>query len=142
MSDEIASKSIMLTIPADLAYVHILSRCACALLEQIDELADAEVTLYNLELAIQEIGVNIITHAYADYTGTVVMRCVCDEQARQLSITLDDCGKSFDPAQVAMPAIETLQEHGFGLFLARELLDELTYESSARGNRWRLKKSY
>ncbi len=141
-SSAVTPKTIVLEIPADLLYVHVLGRCACALLEQIDTLADAELTLYNLELAIQEIGVNIITHAYANCTGRVVMTGTCNEQTNQIIITLEDNGKPFDPEAVAAPALGTLQEHGFGLFLARELVDELQYESYALGNRWRLKKSF
>lgn len=133
---------IVLTVPADLQYVHILSRCACALLTEISGLRDAESTLYNLELAIQEIGVNIITHAYADQTGQVIMTATRDEDRSQIIITLDDTGRSFDPLAVPTPTLGSLQEHGYGLFLAHELLDELCYEIRATGNRWYLKKSY
>lgn len=141
-SNAIAPETIMLEIPADLRYVHVLGRCACALLEQIDRLVDAEVTLYNLELAIQEIGVNIITHAYAERNGRVTMTATCHVQTKELIVTLEDRGKSFSPEAVAAPELGTLQEHGFGLFLARELVDELHYESYELGNRWRLKKMF
>lgn len=136
------SESIVLTIPADLQYVHILSRCACALLTELSGLCDAESTLYNLELAIQEVGVNIITHAYADQAGNVVMTAARDDERSKIIITLEDTGKSFDPLAVPTPELGCLQEHGFGLFLATELLDEVQYEIHAAGNRWHLKKSY
>lgn len=136
------SDTIALQIPADLAFVHLISRCACGVLERYELLADAEITLYNLELAIQEIGVNIVTHAYTDSKGHVLTTVRCDEEARQLIITLEDEGKSFDPTKVADPELGTLQEHGFGLFLARELLDDLSYESIGKRNRWRLCKSF
>ncbi len=141
-SNAITSQTIVVEIPADLRYVHVLGRCACALLDQFDRLVDAEVILYNLELAIQEISVNIVTHAYANWKGRVLMTGTCNEQTKQLTITLEDRGKPFNPEAVAAPELGTLQEHGFGLFLARELVDELQYESYEQGNRWRLKKSF
>lgn len=136
------SDTIALQIPADLAFVHLISRCACGVLERYEMLVDAEVTLYNLELAIQEISVNIVTHAYTDSQGHVLTTVRCDEDARQLIVTLEDEGQSFDPTAVADPELGTLQEHGFGLFLARELLDDLSYESIGKRNRWRLCKSF
>ena len=141
-SNEITQETIVLEIPADLHYVHMLGRCACALLEQIDTLVDAEATLYNLELAIQEVGVNIITHAYAGREGRVMMTGTYNEQTKQLIVTLEDRGQSFNPEAVVAPDLGTLQEHGFGLFLARELVDELQYEPYELGNRWCLKKTF
>ncbi|MCB0062939.1 MAG: ATP-binding protein [Caldilineaceae bacterium] len=135
-------KNIVLTIPAELEFVHVLGRCACALLSEIAGLQEAERTLYNLELAIQEIGVNIVTHAYADHSGQVVMTAARNDAHSHIIVTLEDTGNSFDPLAIPAPALGHLQEHGFGLFLAGELLDELQYEIHATGNCWRLKKSY
>ena len=136
------AKQIVLDIPADLQYVHMLSRCACALISELHGLHEADSTLYNLELAIQEIGVNIITHAYAEEQGRVIMTAVHDQIHSEIKITLHDTGVAFDPQAIAAPVLGSLQEHGFGLFLAQELLDELRYETKATGNSWHLKKRY
>jgi anti-sigma regulatory factor (Ser/Thr protein kinase) len=134
------TSTVLLEIPAELSHVQILSRCVVAHMEQFVRPEEAEVLLYNLELAIQEIAVNIVTHAYADTSGRVSMRSDYDVQAGRLFIVLEDTGKSFDPAQVQEPALGTLQEHGYGLFLASSLLDELHYYTDSTGNRWELTK--
>lgn len=133
---------IALDIPADLAYVHLLSRCVCALVETIPHLADPEITLHNLELAIQEIGVNIVKHAYAYKRGRICMTLTVEEQPPRFNIILQDTGQSFDPTQVPEPKLGELQEHGFGLFLVRQLMDEVAYEHGPTGNTWKLGKIF
>lgn len=135
------ANTVVLEIPAELRYVHMLGRCACALLSEMDELHEADSTLYNLELAIQEIGVNIITHAYARISGRVTMYAALDNHLPEIHITLEDTGQTFDPQIVPMPKLGTLQEHGYGLFLAHEILDDVRYEVDVDKNRWHLKKN-
>jgi serine/threonine-protein kinase RsbW len=134
----VPSATVMLEIPADLAYVHMLGRCICALLENNCELEEPDITLYNLELAVQEVGVNIINHAYAHTGGRIQLYATVDSQSLQLTILLHDIGNSFDPEAVPYPRLGELQEHGFGLFLVRQLMDEVTYKASPTGNTWKL----
>lgn len=141
LSSTVAPNIITLDIPATLAYVHILSRCACALVESVANLAEPAVNLYNLELAVQEVAVNIVKHAYAHSAGRIQMTLCLEAQPARLTILLQDTGASFDPARVPPPKLGELQEHGFGLFLVRQLMDEVEYSYSAKGNRWKLVKT-
>lgn len=141
LSSTVAPNVITLDIPATLAYVHILSRCACALVESVANLAEPAVNLYNLELALQEVAVNIVKHAYAHSEGRIQMTLCLEAQPARLTILLQDTGASFDPTQVPPPKLGELQEHGFGLFLVRQLMDEVEYSHSARGNCWKLVKT-
>jgi serine/threonine-protein kinase RsbW len=112
------------------------------LAETIPKLADPTVNLYNLELAIQEVAVNIVNHAYAEKEGRIQMRLHLSEQPPQLTLFFHDTGVSFDPTVVPAPQLGELQEHGFGLFLVRELMDEVEYQADATGNRWKLVKRF
>lgn len=144
MNDQVSriqEQSIRLDIPAQLSYIHILSRCACALLENVENLAEPQITLYNLELAIQEIGVNIATHAYTGGDGRIQMSAMLDQQPLRIIITLRDTGHPFDPSQVLVPRFGELQEHGYGLFLVHQLMDKVEYLPDQRGNLWQLEKS-
>lgn len=134
--------AVSLEIPATLPCIHLLSRCACALVETIPNLAEPVVNLYNLELAIQEVAVNIVNHAYAGQEGRIRMQLQLVAQPPQLTIFLHDTGTSFDPMLVPTPHLGELQEHGFGLFLVRELMDEVEYQAGATGNRWKLVKRF
>ena len=132
---------ITLDIPATLSHVHILSLCTCALVESVSGLAEPAVTLYNLELALQEVAVNIVKHAYAHREGRIQMTLHLDVQPTRLTILLHDTGEPFDPTLVPLPKLGELQEHGFGLFLMRQLMDEVEYSHSASGNIWKLVKN-
>lgn len=132
---------VTLDIPATLAYVHLLSRCTCALVESVANLAEPAVNLYNLELALQEVAVNIVKHAYAYSEGRIQMTLLLEPQPPRLTILLQDTGVSFDPTLVPQPKLGELQEHGFGLFLVRQLMDNVEYSHSASGNLWKLIKT-
>lgn len=136
------ASEIFLEIPATLSHVHLLSRCACGLAETIPNLVEPVVSLYNLELAIQEVAVNIVNHAYAGQEGRIQMRLQLVEQPPQLMLFFYDTGASFDPTLVPPPRLGELQEHGFGLFLVRELMDEVEYQSTTTGNCWKLVKRF
>ena len=90
-----------------------------------------------IELAVHEIWVNVVEHADAGRSGGVV-----HIDARRvdggIEFQLRDRGGGFDPALVAEPNPEALQERGYGLLLVNRLMDEVTYEHTPHGNRWRL----
>ena len=141
MQDKDNLATIVVETPATLEHINILSRSACALVESINNLEEPEINLYNLELAIQEIAVNIVKHAYAQKEGRIQMTMRLEEDPLRLTILLHDTGKPFDPTLVPQPRLGELQEHGFGLFLVRQLMDVVDYQPSPAGNRWRLVKN-
>ena len=135
------AETLTLDIPAELQYVNTLSACICAFLTNIEQLAEPETTLYNLELAIQEISVNIATHAYANARGRIRMVALLSYQPLRITITLHDTGVSFNPDTVLQPRLGELQEHGYGLFLVTHLMDEVVYQQTDSGNVWTLIKN-
>lgn len=133
---------ITLDIPATLTSIHLLCRCACGLVEGVTNLVEPAINLYNLELALQEVAVNIVKHAYAHSEGRIQMTLHLEPQPVRLTILLRDTGASFDPSIVPQPKLGELQEHGFGLFLVRQLMDEVVYRHNAGGNLWKLVKTF
>jgi serine/threonine-protein kinase RsbW len=58
-----------------------------------------------------------------------------------LQLELYDDGVSFDPDTLKPPALGEIQEGGYGLFIARKVVDELDYNAhTAQGNHWKLVK--
>jgi serine/threonine-protein kinase RsbW len=135
------SDTIMLEIPADLQHVPILGAAVCALLANVEQLAERETTLYNLELVIQEVAVNIATHAYVNTGGRIWMTATLSHQPLCIIIMLRDTGISFEPGDVPQPRLGELQEHGYGLFLVNQLMDEVEYQQAAAENTWKLVKN-
>lgn len=95
---------------------------------------------YQLQLAVDEIATNIITHGYeeANQTGDVVMQIEVTEDL--LRITMIDTGREFDPnsrmvdeSDLSRP-LEERAIGGLGIFLALEGVDKFTYRRSEGRN--------
>ena len=69
----------------------------------------------------------------------IAMRIAIERpRPRRLVIDLRDNGSSFDFAEAPKPNLNEAQIHGYGLFLVKELMDEVTYEPGPTENHWRL----
>jgi serine/threonine-protein kinase RsbW len=135
-----SAERIWLDIPATAAYLHLLSESIAELVERVADVPEPTKITYSLQLAAQEIGANIVRHAYGGDGGRIIAHLTMEHGPRRLVIELRDCGAAFDPALVAVPNLDEALVHGYGLFLARALLDELHYEAGPSENRWRLVK--
>ncbi len=112
-----------------------------AFLRKSPDMPDRESIQYGIVLALHELFTNIIRHAYADRSDGLIF---CDMLLEKGSFTaiVADNGLNFDAATVAEPDLDTGQAGGYGLFLIKQLLDEVAYEPLAAGNRWRLVKRW
>lgn len=87
--------------------------------------------LFQIELAIEEIFVNIVNYAYRPEVGEATVRCeICEEPLRVI-IEFQDHGKRFDPlAREDMDiSAEALMERegGLGILLVRKSMDAVDY---------------
>lgn len=87
-----------------------------------------------IELALHEVAVNVIEHARPSTDLTVAI----DLTAGTVTVDLTDDGAAFDPRTVPTPDPAELPESGFGIHIARELVDRLVYETRPGWNRWTL----
>lgn len=135
------SSPLRLQLPAAHRYLNVLGACINALIEHAELADNAEVVSYNIQLAANEIFANIVDHAYAERDdGVVDATLALLEAPPRMLIELHDTGAAFDQAQVAEPDLDDIQIRGYGLFLARSLLDEVEYLVRDGGNYWRLVK--
>jgi serine/threonine-protein kinase RsbW len=134
------AERIWLDIPAAASYLHLLSECIAELVDGTSELPETEQTTYSIQLATQEISSNIVRHAYQGSDGRIVAQLLVERSPRRIVIELRDSGVAFNPGEVDEPDLAEVRVHGYGLFLARALLDELRYEALPGENRWRLVK--
>ncbi|BCX02729.1 MAG: RsbW protein [Candidatus Roseilinea sp.] len=123
--------------PATFATVRAIDTAISDLLSRAG--AD-EFNVYNVQLAAHEICTNIVRHAYAGQDDGAIAVLLRVSQTPRLSIQIElrDQGQPFDPDSTPRPDLDQPQEAGYGLFLARALLDELHYHRDEQGNLWRL----
>jgi serine/threonine-protein kinase RsbW len=128
---------IELNLPAMARFLNVLGAGIVEIFSQIDDLPDRDQVAYNFQLSAHEVCANIVEHAYAGSAGRIAITLTLRTAPRQLVVELrDDSTCAFDPTQVHDPAPDELQTRGRGLWLARQLVDELVYESRM-GKRWR-----
>jgi serine/threonine-protein kinase RsbW len=97
-----------------------------------------------VEMATDEACSNIIEHAYQGLSAGEI-ECVCEYDEQTFTIILRDHGQPFDMSSIPMPdltnALENRKVGGLGVFLIRELMDEVRYENKGKlGNILTLKK--
>ncbi|OBB45607.1 ATP-binding protein [Mycobacterium sp. 852002-51961_SCH5331710] len=111
-----------------------------ALQETLDQVWSAhdvpDATRMSMDLAVGEIGANIIEHAGGG--KSVRLRMEVTVSPTEVTATLiDDGGPSpVDLSQVELP--DELAESGRGLAITLRVLDELSYRREETGNRWTL----
>lgn len=92
--------------------------------------------IYAVQMATDEACSNIIEHAYRGQAGEINIQVDWDGKA--LSITIQDTGRSFEMEKVSKPDIDApLSKRkigGLGVYLIHQLMDEVKYSSSERGN--------
>ena len=142
MSDLLeSSETIRLDFPASLKYLNVLGACVSAILVHAQDTQDMAVVTYHIQLALHEICTNIMIHAYALVpVGRIEVSITLYPQKKHLEIEFFDYGEPFDEAKVTAPDLEHGQVHGYGLFLARNLMDTVQYERKEKKNCWRLTK--
>ena len=85
-----------------------------------------------IDLAVEEVFVNIAKYAYAPDKGRAVVRVeVCDDPV-QVKITFLDHGKPYDPLakddpDVTLP-VEVRPVGGLGIFMVKQSMDDVKYE--------------
>jgi anti-sigma regulatory factor (Ser/Thr protein kinase) len=117
-----ASVHDTLVVPTRLAAIDDARRWASAHARRaaLDETVIAEV-----ELAMTEALSNVIVHSYDERDDEQVLLSL-DIDDERLALGIRDRGRPFEPARYAPPNLDEPAEHGYGIFLIEELMDEVT----------------
>ncbi len=123
-------QAIYLNLPAAYKYFNVLGGGIAAWLENIEGLSDADMTIYAMQLAVQEICTNVVDHALDGQSlHRIEVTLALEKTSGQLIVEVSHNGQPFDPTLVPEPDLESLQERGRGLFLVRQLVDEVIYHT-------------
>jgi anti-sigma regulatory factor (Ser/Thr protein kinase) len=89
-----------------------------------------------LELVLEELLVNVISHAYPDGPGEVELHCRTGEGGFLLDIR--DQGAPFDPLAASGPDLDAGVDErpigGLGIFFVRQMADGLAYRREGDAN--------
>ncbi len=125
---------IRLDIPASVQYLNVLGACIAAMLEREAGVAERDMVIYQVQLAVHELCTNIIEHAYSNEPGRIVVVLRIQAEPHRFIIETCDEGQPFNPSLVPEPA--PLAERGRGLYLKRRFTSEVIYYP-CQGAGWR-----
>ena len=97
------------------------------------ELAGCTPKLMNqVDVAVEEIYVNIARYAYHPDVGKAQVRCETGGDPFRIVIGFVDRGRPYNPLEKEDPDVTLSAEKreigGLGIFLAKQLMDEIEYE--------------
>ena len=99
-----------------------------------------------IDLAVEELFVNIAHYAYAPEIGAATVRVDVLEQPLSVAITLLDNGKPYDPLAKADPDVslsaEERQIGGLGIYMVKKSMNEISYEYKDGQNILTIKKQF
>ena len=128
-------RSVTLRVPARLESIRPLA----SLVERMGrEAALSEQAVFHCRLALDEACMNIIEHSYDDILDGQIEATI-EVRKGSCAIFLTDFGKPYDPTRVSLPerdiSLENASPGGLGLYLMKNVMDEVRYEPSPGGNR-------
>ena len=134
-------KPDVLTVPAEVEKLSDVTDFVDALLEESGCPPKAQM---QINLALEELFVNIAHYAYPEGTGEAEIRV--NISADSAEITLVDSGIPYNPLSKPDPDVTLSAEErrigGLGIFMTKKLMDDLSYEYSDCKNVMTIRKSF
>ena len=97
------------------------------------EAADCPMaTQITIDVAVEELFVNVADYAYDGKTGVVTVQVTMHEEPLSVEITFIDGGKPYDPLAKPDPdvtfAAKDRKKGGLGIFMVKNSMDGMKYE--------------
>jgi anti-sigma regulatory factor (Ser/Thr protein kinase) len=100
--------------------------------EQLESMGCSMKTQMQLDIAVEEIFVNIASYAYDSGTGEAVVRISHETAPERVVITFIDEGVPYDPLKKDDPDVtlsaEERQIGGLGIFMVKKSMDDMKYQ--------------
>ncbi len=99
---------------------------------ELEDCGCSPKTMIQIDIAVEELFVNIAHYAYGSDTGPATIRVERSEDPRAVTITFIDCGMPYDPLAKPDPdttlSVEEREIGGLGIFMVKKSMDDMTYE--------------
>lgn len=118
-----------LMVPAQLEQLDAVTEFISQELESCDCPMKTETQII---IAVEEIFVNIAHYAYNPEIGEATIRCGVGGEPLQVTIEFLDSGKPYDPLKQEDPDLTLSAEErdigGLGIYMVKQIMDEIKYE--------------
>jgi serine/threonine-protein kinase RsbW len=126
------------TVSAD---VNSVSPVISGVMGFVREMKCAAGKEFEVETALREALANAVIHGCGKDPKKQVQFCIACDESRGMLIVVRDPGQGFDPDSIPSPILgqNVYSEHGRGIFLINQLMDEVKFEKG--GTEIRMRKS-
>lgn len=112
--------------------------------QALDESQCSPKSLMQLDLAVEELFVNIAQYAYYPKTGAVTILTEFHVDSSEITVTFIDKGIPYNPLSKKDPdmtlAVDKRPIGGLGIYMAKKIMDSLSYEYKDGRNILRISK--
>lgn len=109
-----------------------LNRVLAFVDEQLKQVDCPKATQITIDVAVEELFVNIASYAYDSESGIAVVQVTVHEEPLSVEITFIDNGKQYDPLAKADPdttlPLKERKKGGLGIFMVKKTMDNVIYE--------------
>ena len=120
------------------ARVDSLPRVLAFVDEYLESLDCSMKVQMQIDVAVEEIFVNVASYAYTPNTGSVTIRMDLQEKPRAVVITFIDSGIPYNPLAKEDPDVSLSAEErsigGLGIFMVKKTMDKMEYEYTDQKN--------
>lgn len=113
--------------------------------EQLEEAGCPMLTQTTIDIAVEELFVNIASYAYGEGSGKAVVQVSVHEDPLSVEITFIDNGVQYDPLAKADPdttlSAKERKKGGLGIFMVKNTMDNVSYEYKDGKNILTIKKN-
>lgn len=108
------------------------------IISSLREIGVEHKKIYQVNLALEEILVNIAKYAYPDDKGIIDISYEIGDDNKQLIVVIKDKGIEFNPLEKEDPDIEASVENrkigGLGIYIVKNIMDDIKYQRSNNEN--------
>ena len=113
--------------------------------EQLEEVGCPMPAQISIDIAVEELFVNIASYAYGNGSGKAVVQVTVHEDPLSVEITFIDNGAPYDPLAKADPdttlSLKERKKGGLGIFMVKKSMDNVSYEYKDGKNILTIKKN-
>ena len=114
--------------------------------QALDESQCSPESLMQLDLAVEELFVNIAQYAYCPKSGTVKILTEFHPELSEITITFIDKGIPYNPLSKKDPdmtlAVDKRPIGGLGIYIAKKIMDRLSYQYKDGQNIMQISKKF
>lgn len=129
-----------ITVDATCENLHVVQELLTPVLDECPFSAGVRM---DLEIAVEEIFLNIASYAYAPGMGQAIIEAEADDKG--IAIAFMDSGTPFNPLETPEPDVNAPWQDrrigGLGLFMVRQRMDSVEYEYLDGRNILRIRKA-